>query len=74
MSEPVGTRVRKLREARRWSQIELGERAGVSNQIISRIEGARVEPKLSTLELIAAALGTTVSELLADRAAEEVAS
>lgn len=66
MSEPVGTRVRKLREARDWSQIELGRRAGLSNQIISRIEGDRVEPKLSSLDRIAAAFGVTTAELLSE--------
>jgi transcriptional regulator with XRE-family HTH domain len=72
LSESVGVRVRQLREAAGWSQIELGERAGLSNQVISRIEGARVEPKLSSLEQIAKALGTSVGALI-DGTAEKLA-
>jgi putative transcriptional regulator len=38
--------VRELRQQRRWSQQELGERIGVSRQAIIAIESGRYDPSL----------------------------
>ncbi|MGH7471305.1 MAG: helix-turn-helix transcriptional regulator [Longimicrobiales bacterium] len=38
--------VRELREARHWSQVELGVRVGVSRQAIIAIEAGRFDPSL----------------------------
>lgn len=39
-------RVRELREARGWSQAELGERLDVSRQTINAIENGKYDPSL----------------------------
>jgi putative transcriptional regulator len=39
-------RLRELRTARNWSQVELGARVGVSRQAIIAIETGRFDPSL----------------------------
>lgn len=72
----LGQRVRKLREANGWTQMELAERTGLSNQSISMIElgkrGAK-NPPLSTIQILARAFGITVDELVAEPEPQEVA-
>ena len=50
---------RELRERRnaRMSQVELAERVGTSQPAVARIEAGLADPKLSTLDRFAAALG-----------------
>jgi transcriptional regulator with XRE-family HTH domain len=53
----VGSAVRALRLRRRWRQVDLGRRAGVSASIVSRIEhGRTVAISLGTLDRVVAAL------------------
>jgi len=42
----VKNRLRELRTARNWSQVELGARVGVSRQAIIAIETGRFDPSL----------------------------
>ncbi|CTP87072.1 transcriptional regulator [Xanthomonas sp. GW] len=42
----MNSRVRELREARGWSQGELGERLGVSRQTINALETGKYDPSL----------------------------
>jgi putative transcriptional regulator len=42
----VKNRVRELREARGWSQVELGERLEVSRQTVIAIEKEKYDPSL----------------------------
>jgi transcriptional regulator with XRE-family HTH domain len=52
---------RFLRHRRRWRQQDLGEAAGVSREMISRLERGEVEAlAVRSLERVAAALGATV--------------
>ena len=60
----TGERIRKLRRARNWRQIDLAEQSGVHVVHISDLERGTREPGLRTLSKIASALGTTLSELL----------
>lgn len=61
----IGHRVRKLREQRGWSQVQLAYKAGTVPNVISRLEtGAVEEPSLSTLRALATALGVDVADLL----------
>jgi transcriptional regulator with XRE-family HTH domain len=53
----VQRRIRELRLARGLKQEELCERAGISADAITRIEGGSRVPTLDTLERLAAALG-----------------
>jgi transcriptional regulator with XRE-family HTH domain len=55
--------LRQWRERRGWSLRELGERSGVSYVTIANIEAGKLDPRLSTLERLARALGISVRAL-----------
>jgi transcriptional regulator with XRE-family HTH domain len=55
--------LKQWRDRRRWSLRQLGERAGVSYVTISNIETGKLDPRLSTLERLAQALGIDVRAL-----------
>jgi XRE family transcriptional regulator, regulator of sulfur utilization len=57
-------RIKKLREARAFSQEELAKRARISRGYLARLETARQDPTLTTLEKLAKALGVKVARLL----------
>lgn len=56
----IGERIRQLRTERGISQVELAEKAGLSQPHIVRIEQGRYSVGLDTLQAIAKALGCTV--------------
>lgn len=60
----TGERIRKLRRARGWRQIDLAEHSGVHEVHISDLERGTREAGLRTLSKLASALGMSVSELL----------
>jgi transcriptional regulator with XRE-family HTH domain len=60
----VAMRIRELRERHKWTQEQLAEKAGISRGFLARLETARHDPKLSTLEKIAKALDVDVAKLL----------
>ena len=60
----TGERIRKLRRAKNWQQIDLAEQSGVHEVHISDLERGTREPGLRTLSKIASDLETTLSELL----------
>jgi HTH-type transcriptional regulator/antitoxin HipB len=53
----IGEEVRRLRTQRGLSQQELAERMGVAQSVVARLEAGGVEPRLSTLDRVAQALG-----------------
>lgn len=59
-----GQRLRHLRRARGLTLADLGERVGRAPSQLSLLENGRREPKLSLLNALASALGTSVEELL----------
>lgn len=61
----IGQRVRLLREQRGLSVAELARRADILRPNLSRLESGKHMPSLDTLERVAAALGTTVAEVVA---------
>jgi transcriptional regulator with XRE-family HTH domain len=61
----VGARVRKLREAKGFTQEQLAAAARMKRSNISRIEAAKHRPTLETLERIAKALNASVADLIA---------
>ena len=54
---PFTDAIREAREARGWSQAELGSRLGFSQSRISKIERGAVDLRLSTLVAVARVLG-----------------
>jgi transcriptional regulator with XRE-family HTH domain len=64
--EGFGANVRRLRRAGDgFSQEALAERAGLHRTEIGKIEQGNVEPRLSTLVILADALGVTLDEMVA---------
>jgi ribosome-binding protein aMBF1 (putative translation factor) len=53
----LGKAVRDLREARHWSQAELGRRAAMTQSAVARFEAGGTTPTLPILERFARALG-----------------
>ena len=51
----IGERIKKARKNKGWSQSELGQVLGVSQQMIAQFENSKRRPKLETLDKIAAA-------------------
>ena len=60
----TAVRLKKLRTERELSQRALAERAGISREYLARLEAARQDPTLSTLEKLAKALRVKLSALL----------
>lgn len=62
-ANPLGTEVRRLREAAGLSQQALATRANIAMRTLARIEQGE-DVRLATLALLAEALGTTAAALL----------
>jgi transcriptional regulator with XRE-family HTH domain len=60
----VAMRLKELREQRGLTQGELAAKARLSREYVLRLEAARQDPTLSTLEALAKALGVPVTALL----------
>jgi transcriptional regulator with XRE-family HTH domain len=60
----MAQRIQELRERRGLTQEQLAVKAGISRGYLARLETARHDPTLSTLEKLAKALGVKVGRLL----------
>ena len=60
----TGAAVRQLRESRRMTQAELGEKIGVSSKTVSKWETGKGLPDISLLQPLAQALGISLIELV----------
>ena len=60
----LADRIRKYRDAQEKNQFDMASEMGLSTEEISLLERGKTDPKLSTLQKIAAHMGITVSELL----------
>ena len=60
----MATRIKALRERRSMTQEQLAEKAGIGRSYLARLETARQDPTLSTLEKIAKALRVKVARLV----------
>lgn len=60
----VGARLRQLRQARKLTQEDLAERAGLSYKFIGEVERGRGNPTLTTLASLSEALGVGLVDLL----------
>jgi putative transcriptional regulator len=61
-------RVRELRTARGWTQVELAEELGVSRQTIHAIESERYDPSLPLAFTIAKLFGKRIEAIFGDDA------
>lgn len=61
----IAYRLRDLRKARKLSQTELAERAGISYQYLGNLERSESDATLGSMEKLIEALGVTPGELLA---------
>ena len=59
-------RLKKMREAKGWSQGELARRLGVSRQTINAVETDKYDPSLPLALRMAKLFGVTVPELFID--------
>lgn len=59
----LGSHVAKVRKSRGYSQDRVCLEAGFSRGALSKIESGRVEPKISTLALIAITIDVPLSKL-----------
>lgn len=62
--EPLGGRIRRLRQEKGWTQRELARRVGIKPSGISKYERGTYQPGLAALKSIAEALGTTTDHLV----------
>ena len=60
----LGRNVRKLREARGWSQEDYADRAGIHRTYVSDIERGRRNPTITVVEKLAGPLEVEAGELL----------
>jgi len=60
----LGRNLRRARLDRKMTQEEVAERSGVHATEVSRIEGGKRDPQVSTVERLAEAVGLTASDLL----------
>ena len=60
----LGQRIRELRKQRGWRQLDLAVQAGINENYVSDLELGRKEVCLKTIGALAAALETTISELM----------
>jgi transcriptional regulator with XRE-family HTH domain len=70
LGQQVGTAVRRLRTAHGLTLGEVGDRAGISRAMLSRVETGDVMPSLETLAALTGALGVSLSQLLQGFAGE----
>lgn len=60
----ISRNIRELRLARGWSQSQFAARLGVTQQAAAKLECADSDPKISTVEAVAHALGVTLGRLV----------
>lgn len=62
--EVLGKRLKAYRCLNKETQEEFAEHVGISMEEVSNIERCNTDPRLSTIQKIAAYMGETVSDLL----------
>ncbi|MBI4480146.1 MAG: helix-turn-helix transcriptional regulator [Acidobacteria bacterium] len=64
ITQRFGVRLRTLRVKRGWTQLEMAEKLGIDRSYISDMERGKKNVCLPTLEIIAKALGLTISQVV----------
>jgi transcriptional regulator with XRE-family HTH domain len=62
----LGQNIKRLRQARGWTQGQLSERTGIKIGHLSKLEQDEGDPKASTLYKLLEAFGCTPTNLMAD--------
>lgn len=60
----TGERLRKIRKAKKLTQTQLAEMAGIKQETISAIENGRNLPTMASVRLLANALNCQISDLM----------
>jgi transcriptional regulator with XRE-family HTH domain len=60
----VGEQLKRLRTLRALTQADVAKRAGVTTATVARIERNEIEPRMTTLRKLAAALEVNPAELV----------
>lgn len=60
----LGSRIAAARQARGWSQNELDQKAGLAKYRTIRYESDQLQPRVSTLGILAKTLGVSVTWLI----------
>ena len=64
MRMTTGERLRKIRKAKKLTQTQLSEMAGIKQETISAIENGRNLPTMASVRLLANALNCQISDLM----------
>jgi transcriptional regulator with XRE-family HTH domain len=59
----LGKRIRKLRQQRSWTQVEMAEKVGIDRSFLADVERGNRNISVLNLELIAKGLGVSLSRL-----------
>ena len=60
----IAANIKRLREAKGWTQVDLAARLDKDKQAIQRIETGEINPRFLTIVEIADALGVSAFEIL----------
>ena len=60
----LGGRIRKLRQKRGWTQVEMAERVGIDRSFLADVERGKRNISILNLELIAKGLRVSLAQLL----------
>jgi transcriptional regulator with XRE-family HTH domain len=66
--DPLGARIRHLRQAMGMTLRDLAERAGVTESFLSQVERGLASPSISSLRRIASSLGESIGSLFDEEA------
>jgi transcriptional regulator with XRE-family HTH domain len=61
--EQFGERIRALRQARGWTQVEMADFLAMDRSYLSEIETGKKDPSLTMLKTLATGLKITISKL-----------
>ena len=66
MDQPIGPRLRQIRQRHRLSQRQLARQSGVANATISQIEAGKLNPTVSMLKKVLDGIPVRLSEFFSD--------
>jgi transcriptional regulator with XRE-family HTH domain len=68
-TQAVGESIRRARQERGWTQVELAEKAGLSGNYVARLERGEVGPSLFVAQRLCEALDTDLDSLTSPKPA-----